>query len=224
MSTWGAVDSAVWQELSAMAMQWRTVHIRDLDQNQRAGYSVSGAGITLDYSRQRVNDEILGKLIQLAKFAHVEEMRTAMFRGDHINTTENRSVLHTALRRTKNDSLIVDGHDVLHQVHEVLARMRTFTQAVRSGEWVGHTGKRITHVVNIGIGGSDLGPVMAYEALRHFSDRHIQFHFVSNVDSSDLAEVLQQVELDQTLFIIASKTFTTQETMMNATSARDALF
>lgn len=224
MSTCGAVDSAQWRALADMAQTWRGVHIRDLIQDARGDYTVTGAGVTVDYSRQRVDDNVLSKLIELARVADVEAMRDGMFRGDHINTTEKRSVLHTALRRPLGDSLIVDGHDVVADVHDVLARMRLFADDVRSGKWVGHTGKKMAHVVNIGIGGSDLGPVMAYEALRHFSDRSIQCHFVSNVDSTDLAEVLHRVDLEQTLFIVASKTFTTQETMMNATSAREALF
>lgn len=223
MTKYGAVHSAEWASLAALSSTWKNTHIRDLDQSSRGGYRAEGAGVTLDYSRARVDDGVLAELFSLARAAKLEDHRAAMFRGDHINTTEDRSVLHTALRRPVSDSLVVDGHDVVAQVHEVLARMRTFAESVRSGQWIGYTGKRITHVVNIGIGGSDLGPVMAYEALRHFSDRNLQFHFVSNVDSTDIAEVLRKVDLEHTLFIVASKTFTTQETMMNATTARDAL-
>lgn len=224
MSNFGGVDSAKWRDLAELANTWKAKHIRDLDQSKRTDYQVTAAGINIDYSRQRVDDVILENLISLAQVAEIETMRDAMFRGDRINTTENRSVLHTALRRPVTEPLMVDGHDVVADVHEVLTRMAKLANDVRSGNWVGHTGKRITHVVNIGIGGSDLGPVMAYEALRKFSDRNINFHFLSNVDSTDLAEVLQRVQLDQTLFIIASKTFTTQETMMNATSAREAIY
>lgn len=224
MSKFGAVQSPEWATLSALSQTWKNTHIRELDQSQRDRFSAQGAGVTLDYSRARVDQSVLDQLFALARSADLEAIRDAMFRGEHINTTEGRSVLHTALRRPATDALVVDGEDVVAQVHAVLDRMRTFAEAVRSGHWLGHTGKRITDVVNIGIGGSDLGPVMAYEALRHFSDRNIQCHFVSNVDSTDIVETLRKLNLEQTLFIVASKTFTTQETMMNATTARNALF
>lgn len=224
MTKYGAVHSAEWASLTALSTTWKNTHIRDLDQSGRDGYLANGAGVTLDYSRARVDDAVMASLFSLARAAKVEDLRAAMFRGDHINTTEDRSVLHTALRRPATDTLFVNGDDVVVQVHSVLNRMKTFAESVRSGKWTGYTGKRITHVVNIGIGGSDLGPVMAYEALRHFSDRNIQFHFVSNVDSTDIAEVIRKIDVEQTLFIVASKTFTTQETIMNATTAREAVF
>ncbi|MFM1819611.1 MAG: putative glucose-6-phosphate isomerase, partial [Actinomycetota bacterium] len=199
-------------------------HIRELfesEPNRVTDLTFAGSGLTIDISRQRINSTILNKLVSLADDRGLANARQAMFSGEAINNTENRSVLHTALRRPKNDSLVVNGVDVVSDVHSVLESMGKLAQKVRSGSWLGATGKPIKHVVNIGIGGSDLGPVMAYEALKPYSDRSISFHFVSNVDGADLFEVLNQVSLEQTLFIVASKTFTTQETMLNATSARN---
>jgi len=179
-----------------------------------------GAGLFLDYSKHRVTDETLELLVALAGECGVEERRDAMFAGEHINVSEDRAVLHVALRMPKDRSLIVDGEDVVKQVHEVLDRMGDFSNRVRSGEWTGHTGKPIRNVVNVGIGGSDLGPVMAYEALRHFSNREMTFRFVSNVDGTDFAEKTRDLDPEETLFVISSKTFTTLETMTNAHTAR----
>ncbi len=180
-----------------------------------------GAGLLLDYSKNRVTDETLGLLRALAEEAGVAARRQAMFTGERINVSENRSVLHIALRMPRGRSLIVDGSDVVAQVHEVLDRMRAFTESVRAGAWKGHTGQAIRNVVNIGIGGSDLGPVMAYEALRHYSRRDMAFRFVSNVDATDFAEATRDLDPAETLFVISSKTFTTLETMTNARTARD---
>ena len=220
-------SSKVWDELVSLAKNDGTKHIRELfnlDTNRAKDLTYSGGGLTVDISRQRVTSEILNKLVDLANDRGLAKARQAMFCGEPINNTENRSVLHTALRRPKNDPLVVEGVNVSDDVHSVLHRMGKLAQQIRSGTWLGATGKPIKHVVNIGIGGSDLGPVMAYEALKSFSDRSISFHFVSNVDGADLFEVLQLISLEQTLFIVASKTFTTQETMLNASSARTALF
>jgi glucose-6-phosphate isomerase len=178
-------------------------------------------GIYLDYSKNRVTDETLKLLVNVANEAGLQEKRDAMFRGDKINITENRAVLHAALRAPKGETILVDGEDVVQGVHEVLEKMAGFASRVRSGEWKGHTGKRIRNVINIGIGGSDLGPVMAYEALKHYSQRDLTFRFVSNVDGTDFAEAVRDLSADETLFLVASKTFTTQETMTNAHSARD---
>ena len=180
-----------------------------------------GAGLFLDYSKNRVTDETLRLLAQLADEQGVAERRDAMFRGEHINVSEDRAVLHVALRMPRDRSLIVDGEDVVKQVHEVLDRMSAFSERVRSGEWKGHTGKPIRNVINIGIGGSDLGPVMAYEALRHYSRREMTFRFVSNVDGTDFAEKTRDLDPEETLFIVSSKTFTTLETMTNAQTARE---
>jgi glucose-6-phosphate isomerase len=179
-----------------------------------------GAGLLLDYSKHRVTGETLGLLIDLAKERGVEERRDAMFAGEHINVSEDRAVLHVALRMPKDRSLIVDGEDVVKQVHGTLDRMADFSNRLRGGDWTGHTGKRIRNVINVGIGGSDLGPVMAYEALRHFSERDMTFRFVSNVDGTDFAEKTRDLDPEETLFVISSKTFTTLETMTNAHTAR----
>jgi glucose-6-phosphate isomerase len=179
------------------------------------------AGLYLDYSKNRVSDETIGLLAALADESGLAERREAMFRGKHINATEDRPVLHVALRMPRERSLIVDGEDVVAQVHEVLDRMGAFANRVRSAEWRGHTGEPIRNVVNIGIGGSDLGPVMAYEALRHYSQRELTFRFVSNVDGTDFAEATRDLDPAQTLFIVSSKTFTTLETMTNARTARE---
>jgi glucose-6-phosphate isomerase len=179
------------------------------------------AGLYLDYSKNRITDETLGLLLQLAEESGVAERRDAMMRGEAINVSEHRAVLHVALRMPKGSSLVVDGVDVVAQVHEVLDRMAAFADRIRSGEWKGYTGKAIRNVVNVGIGGSDLGPVMAYEALRYYSRRDLTFRFVSNVDSTDFVEATRDLAADETLFIISSKTFGTLETLTNAHSARD---
>ena len=199
-------------------------HLRDLfaeDPGRGERLTAEAAGIFLDYSKNRVTDETMRLLVELAEESGVTERRDAMFRGEHINVSENRAVLHVALRMPADESLVVDGTDVVAEVHEVLGRMRQFANRVRSGEWTGYTGKRIRNVVNVGIGGSDLGPVMAYEALRYYSTREMTFRFVSNVDSTDFVEATRDLSPDETLFIISSKTFGTLETLTNAASARD---
>jgi glucose-6-phosphate isomerase len=200
-----------------------SLHLRDLfatDPGRGTRLTAEAAGVYLDYSKHRVTDETLRLLVQLAGETGVAERRDAMFAGERINVTENRSVLHVALRMPRNRSLVVDGRDVVADVHEVLDRMAAFADRIRSGEWTGHTGKSITNVVNIGIGGSDLGPVMAYAALRHYSRRDMTFRFVSNVDGTDFAEATRDLDAERTLFIVCSKTFTTLETMTNAETAR----
>ena len=182
--------------------------------------TAEAAGLFLDYSKNRITDETLKLLVQLAEESGLRARIDAMFRGDKINITENRAVLHVALRAPKGASIVVDGENVVPQVHAVLDKMADFSNRVRSGEWKGHTGKRIRNVVNIGIGGSDLGPVMAYEALKHYSDRAMTFRFVSNVDGTDFAEAVRDLDPAETLFIVSSKTFTTLETMTNAHTAR----
>jgi glucose-6-phosphate isomerase len=201
----------------------RGLHLRDLfasDTTRGERLAAEGASLYLDYSKNRVTDETLRLLLRLAEESGLPERTEAMFRGDRINTTENRSVLHVALRMPRERSLILDGVDVVAEVHEVLDRMEAFSARIRSGEWKGHTGKPIRNVVNIGIGGSDLGPVMAYEALRHYARRDLTFRFVSNVDSTDFVEATRDLTPDETLFVVSSKTFTTLETMTNARSAR----
>jgi glucose-6-phosphate isomerase len=193
------------------------------DENRGARLRVNAEGLHLDYSKQRITDETLRLLIALANESSLVERRDAMFRGEHINVSEDRAVLHVALRMPKSESLVVDGVDVVAEVHAVLAQMSAFATRVRSGEWTGHTGRAIKNVVNIGIGGSDLGPVMAYEALRYYTRRDLTFRFVSNVDSTDLVEALRDLNAEETLFIISSKTFGTLETLTNATSARQWL-
>ncbi len=183
--------------------------------------TAEATGIFLDYSKNRVTDETMRLLVSLATESGLAERRDAMFRGDRINVSEDRAVLHVALRMPAGEQLVVNGTDVVEQVHEVLGRMTDFANRVRSGEWKGFTGKPIKNVINVGIGGSDLGPVMAYEALRHYSTRDITFRFVSNVDSTDFVEATRDLNADETLFIISSKTFGTLETLTNATSARD---
>jgi glucose-6-phosphate isomerase len=216
-------ESSAWQALSAHYEAIRGVTLRQLFQDDpRRGerLTAEAAGVFLDFSKHRVTDETLRLLKQLAIERGLAERTAAMFRGEKINTTEGRAVLHVALRAPKGVSIVVDGENVVPLVHEVLGRMATFAAKVRSGEWLGHTGKRIRNVVNIGIGGSDLGPVMAYEALRHYSDRSLTFRFVSNVDGTDFAEATHGLDPAETLFIVASKTFTTLETMTNAQTAR----
>ena len=199
-------------------------HLRELfadDAGRGERLTAEGAGLFLDYSKNRVTDETLKLLTELAEQSGLAERTQAMFSGERINVSENRSVLHVALRMPKGSTLTVDGINVVDQVHEVLDRMGAFSERIRSGEWKGHTGKAIRNIVNIGIGGSDLGPVMAYEALRHYSRRDLTFRFVSNVDSTDFVEATHDLDAEETLFIVSSKTFTTLETMTNAHSARD---
>jgi glucose-6-phosphate isomerase len=199
-------------------------HLRELfaeDPTRGERLSAEAAGLYLDYSKNRVTDETLGLLLQLAEQSELEQHREAMFAGERINVSENRSVLHVALRMPKGTSLIVDGNDVVAEVHQVLDRMADFATKIRSGAWKGHTGKPIRNIINIGIGGSDLGPVMAYEALRHYTHRDLAFRFVSNVDSTDFVEASRDLSAEETLFILSSKTFRTLETLTNATSARD---
>jgi glucose-6-phosphate isomerase len=201
-------------------------HLRDLfaaDPTRGERLTAEGAGILLDYSKNRVTDETMRLLLQLADEARVAARRDAMFAGERINITENRSVLHVALRMPRGSSLVVDGRDVVAEVHEVLDKMAAFVRRIHSGEWTGHTGKTISNIVNIGIGGSDLGPVMAYRALRHYGKRELTFRFVSNVDGTDFAEQTRDLDPERTLFIVCSKTFTTLETMTNAQTARDWL-
>jgi len=213
-----------WKALAAHYKKVQKVPLKKLfaDDPQRGQrLTVDAVGIFLDYSKNRVTDQTLKLLLQLAEESHLRGRIDAMFRGDKINVTENRAVLHIALRAPRGVSIVVDGENVVPQVHGVLDKMASFSDRIRSGEWKGHTGKRIRNVINIGIGGSDLGPVMAYEALKHYSDRAMTFRFVSNVDGTDFAEAVRDLDPTETLFIISSKTFTTLETMTNANSARD---
>ena len=215
-----------WQTLAKHFAEVRDVHLRELfaqDTERASKLSADAVDVHLDYSKHRITDETLRLLIALADKAGVRKRAEAMFAGEHINNTEDRAVLHVALRMPRGASLVVDGQDVVAEVHEVLDRMSAFSDKVRSGEWVGTTGKPIRNVVNIGIGGSDLGPAMAYEALKAFSNRDMTFRFVSNVDGTDIAEATRDLDPAETLFIVVSKTFTTQETLANATSAREWL-
>ena len=215
-----------WQALARHYEQVRDVHLRTLldeDADRAARLSADAVDVHLDYSKHRITDETLRLLLALADKAGVRQRADAMFAGEHINNTEDRAVLHVALRMPRDATLVVDGEDVVAEVHQVLDAMATFSDAVRSGSWVGTTGKRIRNVVNIGIGGSDLGPAMAYDALRAFSQRDLTFRFVSNVDGTDIAEATRDLDAAETLFIVVSKTFTTQETLANATSAREWL-
>jgi glucose-6-phosphate isomerase len=217
-------DAASWRALVAHHARMATVHLRELfalDANRGERLVLEAAGIYLDYSKNRVTDETMQLLSALAAECALRERIAAMFRGDVINTTENRSVLHVALRAPVGHSLRVNGVDVVAEVQGVLERMGTFAEAVRSGRWLGYTGKRIRNIVNIGIGGSDLGPVMAYEALRFYSHRELTLRFVSNVDPTDLVEATRDLDAAETLFIVSSKTFTTLETLTNAYAARD---
>jgi glucose-6-phosphate isomerase len=216
-------ERPAWRELERDYAQVKSRHLRDLfaeDPKRGTRLAAEGAGLYLDYSKNRVDDETLSLLFQLAEQSGFAERRAAMFRGDRINVSEDRSVLHVALRMPRDRSLVVDGVDVVKEVHEVLDRMSDFCERVRGGEWRGHSGKPIRNVINIGIGGSDLGPVMAYEALRHYSKREMRFRFVSNVDGTDFAEATRDLDPAETLFIVSSKTFTTLETMTNAHTAR----
>jgi glucose-6-phosphate isomerase len=213
-----------WAALMEHYQKMRDVHLRQLfaaDPKRGERLTAEAVGLYFDYSKHRITDETIHLLLQLAEACGLRDRIDAMFRGDKINITEDRAVLHVALRAPKGQSIIVDGEDVVPQVHEVLDRMADFATQVRSGTWKGHTGKRIRHVINIGIGGSDLGPVMAYEALKAYSARDMTFRFVSNVDGTDFAEATRDLDPAETLFIISSKTFTTLETMTNAHTARD---
>jgi glucose-6-phosphate isomerase len=212
-----------WKALESHNRKIRELHLRRLfadDPDRGNRMTIDAAGIFLDYSKNRVTDETLQLLVQLAEESRLQERIEAMFRGDKINITENRAVLHTALRAPGGASIVVDGKNVVPLVHSVLDRMADFSNRVRDGSWTGHTGKRIRNIVNIGIGGSDLGPVMAYEALKHYSDRTLEFRFVSNVDGTDFNEAARGLDPSETLFIVSSKTFTTLETMTNAQTAR----
>jgi glucose-6-phosphate isomerase len=215
---------AAWRALEAHRAEIGELHLRDLfadDPGRGERLTAEGAGLFLDYSKNRITDQTLGLLRDLAEECEMPERREAMFRGERINVSEGRSVLHVALRMPRERSLLVDGVDVVKEVHDVLDRMAAFSERVRGGEWRGHTGKPIRNVINIGIGGSDLGPVMAYEALRHYSRHEMIFRFVSNVDGTDFAEATRGLDPGETLFVVSSKTFTTLETMTNARSARD---
>src|SRR5881409_3313389 len=215
-----------WQALTAHHEQVKHLHLRRLfadDPARGERMTATAAGIVLDYSKNRVTDETLRLLVRLAEASGLRERIDAMFRGEKINVTERRAVLHVALRAPRGTSIIVDGENIVDQVHAVLDAMSGFANRVRSGAWTGHTGKRLRNVVNIGIGGSDLGPVMAYEALRHYSDRSMTFRFVSNVDGIDFYESTRDLDPGETLFIVSSKTFTTLETMANAETAREWL-
>jgi glucose-6-phosphate isomerase len=217
-------ERKAWQALERHYAEISGTHLRDLfaaDPGRGERLTAEAVGIYLDYSKNRITDETLALLTELAEESRVAERRDAMFRGEHINVSENRAVLHTALRLPATATLVVDGQDVVADVHAVLARMRDFTDRVRSGEFKGYTGKPIKNVINVGIGGSDLGPVMAYEALKHYSARDITFRFVSNVDSTDFVEAVRDLSADETLFIISSKTFGTLETLTNAESAKE---
>ena len=212
-----------WKNLQTHYKKVRNLHLRNLfadDPKRGERMTAEAVGLFLDYSKNRITEETIKLLIELAEESGLQSRIGAMFRGEKINTTEKRAVLHVALRAPKGASIVVDGENVVRQVHIVLDKMAQFSNRLRSGEWKGHTGKRIRNVINIGIGGSDLGPVMAYEALKHYSDRTMTFRFVSNVDSTDFAEAVQDVDPSETLFIVSSKTFTTLETMTNAHTAR----
>jgi glucose-6-phosphate isomerase len=215
---------AAWQALEAHYSKVRELHLRKLfadDPARGERMTADAVGIYFDYSKHRITDETIRLLLQLAEESGLQSRIDAMFRGEKINVTEKRAVLHVALRVPKGQSIIVDGEDVVPQVHAVLAKMAGFSNRVRSGEWKGHTGKSIRNVINIGIGGSDLGPVMAYEALRYYTQRTLTFRFVSNIDGTDFVEATRDLDAEETLFIISSKTFTTLETMTNAHTARD---
>ena len=214
-STWKALEKHFEEIKNTTIKTWF-----EKDKNRGRQLVIKDIGIYFDYSKHRITHETIELLLELAASRNIEVRRKAMFEGEKINTTENRAVLHTALRAPKGSTIMVDGHNVVPDVHAVLDKMAAFADKIRSGAWKGHTGKSIKNIVNIGIGGSDLGPVMAYEALKHYSQRDLNFFFVSNVDGSDFAEAVHNLQADETLFIISSKTFTTLETMTNAQSAR----
>src|SRR6266404_5983856 len=220
------VRHQAWRALSAHYRKVREFHLRQLfadDPKRGPRMTAEALGLLLDYSKNRITAETLQLLLKLAEESRLRERIDAMFRGEKINITEKRAVLHTALRAPRDASIVVDGENVVPKVHAVLDRMADFANRLRGSEWKGHTGKRIRNVVNVGIGGSDLGPVMAYEALKYYTDRTMTFRFVSNVDSTDFAEAVRDLDPAETLFIISSKTFTTLETMTNAHTARDRL-
>ena len=220
------VSLPAWQKVASQASAQQGTHLRDLfraDASRGERLVIDACGLHIDYSKQRITDETLALLIGLAEACGLRQRIDAMFSGEKINSTEHRAVLHVALRAPKGETILVDGRDVVPDVHEVLGRMAAFSQQIRGGTWKGHTGKPIRAVVNVGIGGSDLGPVMAYEALRHVADRQLTFRFVSNVDGTDFVEATRDLDPAETLFVISSKTFTTQETMANAGSAREWL-
>ncbi|HVU26847.1 MAG TPA: glucose-6-phosphate isomerase [Verrucomicrobiae bacterium] len=213
-----------WKALAVHSQQIKKTHLRKLfaaDPKRGQNFSLEAAGLFLDYSKNRITDKTLKLLLQLAKESNLRGKMDAMFAGEKINITENRAVLHVALRAPRAEKIFTDGKNVVPDVHEVLDKMAAFAEKIRRGEWLGFTGKPIKNIINIGIGGSDLGPVMAYEALRHYSDRNLTFRFVSNVDGADFVEATRDLDPAETLFIISSKTFTTLETMTNAQSARD---
>src|SRR4051812_14503403 len=215
-----------WQALSAHYEQQKSVHLRELfqgDAGRAQRFSLEAAGLFFDYSKHRITQQTLGLLLNLANAVGLREHIDAMFAGEKINATEGRAVLHVALRAPRGKKILVDGQDVVAEVHAVLDKMSEFAGRVRAGTWLGHTGKRIKNIVNIGIGGSDLGPAMAYEALRAYADRGLTLRFVSNVDATDFAEAVQGLDAAETLFIVCSKTFTTIETLMNARTARSWL-
>ncbi len=223
MSETTLTQTRAWQALEAHYQEMRDVHLRALfaeDPARGERLATEALGLYLDYSKNRLTDETLRLLVALAEECGLRERIEAMFRGDPINITEQRAVLHVALRAPRDATILVDGENVVPEVHAVLDRMASFADRLRSGEWTGHTGKRIRNVVNIGIGGSDLGPAMAYEALRHYSDPDLTVRFVANVDATDFVEATRGLDPAETLFIVASKTFTTQETMSNARTAR----
>jgi glucose-6-phosphate isomerase len=225
-TTKSVTERRAWNALVAHHQKVRDIHLRNLfadDHTRGERMTTEALGLFLDYSKNRVTDETLKLLVQLADESGLRERIDAMFRGEKINITENRAVLHVALRAPKGASIVVDGENVVPQVHAILDKMADFSNRVRSAAWKGCTGKRIRNVINIGIGGSDLGPVMAYEALKHYSERGMTFRFVSNVDGTDFAEAVRDLDPAETLFIISSKTFTTLETMTNGRTARDWL-
>jgi glucose-6-phosphate isomerase len=224
MNTSRANAGAAWKALATHHREIAPVHLRELfawEPARGERMTAQAAGLYLDFSKHRITDETLTRLVALAEEIGLRARIDAMFRGEPINVTEHRAVLHVALRAPRGASIAVDGSNVVPEVHAVLDRMADFSARVRSGAWKGHTGRRIRNVINVGIGGSDLGPVMAYEALKHYSDRTMTFRFVSNVDGTDFAEATRDLDAAETLFVISSKTFTTQETMTNAASARD---
>ncbi len=224
MSTENLTNLPAWLALKQHATKIKSSSLRDLfdsDPGRGTRFTAEAEGLFLDYSKNRITDETVKLLLQLAKEVDLKGRTEAMFTGQKINITENRAVLHVALRAPRSEKILVDGEDVVPEVHKVLDKMSAFSERVRSGEWKGYTGKPIRNIINIGIGGSDLGPVMAYEALKHYSRRDLTFRFVSNVDGTDFAEAVLGLEPEETLFLIASKTFTTLETMTNAHTARD---
>src|ERR1700678_3318681 len=223
MTTDSRADRPSWTALTSHSTNMKARHLRELfdeDPGRGERFHLEAEGFYLDYSKQLITEETLRLLLDLARESMLTERRDAMFAGERINVSENRAVLHVALRMPKDETLVLDGVDVVAEVHRVLDQMSRFAEAIRGGTWRGHTGKAIRNVVNIGIGGSDLGPVMAYEALRHFSQRDLTFRFVSNVDGTDFVEATRDLDPQETLFLVASKTFTTLETMTNAHSAR----